>query len=169
MNLKQKIGSLTIKGNSNWLKKEESISSKRWLKVYSSEIARRVIYLLKERDMSQIELAEVLQVKPQRVNKIVKGKENLTIETIYKLSEALNFQLIIFPKYGWSFSEKSKIEYINLLKKENQNNMKEIDNSISMDDKYSHLKLTGENQYKSWNTNSPFIGEVEIVNEFANE
>ncbi len=169
MNLKQKLESLTTKNNSNWLKKEQTRISKRWLRVYSSEIARRIIYLLKEKDMSQLELAHILKVKPQRVNKIVKGQENLTIETIYKLSEALNFQLIMFPKYGWSFSDKSKIEYISLSNKEHQNYIKEIDDKKATIRVDSPWKIKGEHEYKGWNTNLPFIGDVEIVNDSVKE
>jgi ribosome-binding protein aMBF1 (putative translation factor) len=35
-----------------------------------------------------------MKVSPQQINKIVKGQENLTLETISKLEIALNIQLI---------------------------------------------------------------------------
>jgi transcriptional regulator with XRE-family HTH domain len=38
------------------------------------------------------------------VTKIVKGKENLTLETIYKLSKALDVELISFPEYAYTES-----------------------------------------------------------------
>lgn len=44
----------------------------------------------------------MLQVSPQRISKILKGQENLTLETIYKLSQVLNFELISFPEYKLS-------------------------------------------------------------------
>jgi transcriptional regulator with XRE-family HTH domain len=44
--------------------------------------------------MSQKELAERIGVSPQQVSKIVKGNENLTLETISKLEAALGVPLI---------------------------------------------------------------------------
>ncbi|CAN5559841.1 hypothetical protein BH11BAC3_BH11BAC3_47090 [soil metagenome] len=164
MNFKQKIENLTSKDGSNWLKKAEARNNNRWLKVYSSEIARRVIFLLKERSMSQLDLANALKVKPQRVNKIVKGKENLTLETIYKLSDALNFQLIKFPKYGWHYSEKSNVNYIDFPITNNEYNIKEIDSIVTVGNTDLLWTINKGYDHKGWNTELPFIGDAEIVN-----
>lgn len=43
---------------------------------------------------SQKELAQVLECSPQYVNKLVKGKERLQIDTITRLEAALNISLI---------------------------------------------------------------------------
>ena len=53
--------------------------------------------------MSQAKLAEVVGVSPQQISKIVKGHENLTLETIYKLSRALGEELIAFPVYKHNY------------------------------------------------------------------
>ena len=45
---------------------------------------------------SQKELAELLKISPQQVNKIVKGSENLTIETICKIENVLNIHFFEF-------------------------------------------------------------------------
>ena len=45
-------------------------------------------------NISQKDLADLLGLLPQQVNKWVKGKENLTLETIAKLEKALDFQLL---------------------------------------------------------------------------
>lgn len=70
--------------------------NKEWLK-YSSKIALRVNRFLKENTITQIQLAERLSVSPQQVNKLLKGRENLTLETLSKLELALGIKLILFP------------------------------------------------------------------------
>jgi transcriptional regulator with XRE-family HTH domain len=50
---------------------------------------------LREKGMTQKDLAEKLNVSPQQVSKIVKGKENLTLETISKLEYVLGVELIL--------------------------------------------------------------------------
>jgi DNA-binding MarR family transcriptional regulator len=58
-------------------------SNKAWLKK-SMLIAIAVLKVLREQKISQVELAEAMKVTPQYVNKILKGNENLTLETHHK-------------------------------------------------------------------------------------
>jgi transcriptional regulator with XRE-family HTH domain len=44
--------------------------------------------------MSQQKLAKLMNVSPQQISKIVKGHQNLTLETIVKLENALMIKLI---------------------------------------------------------------------------
>ena len=44
--------------------------------------------------MTQKSLAAKLDVSPQQVNKILKGHENLTLETISRIEEALGMELV---------------------------------------------------------------------------
>lgn len=44
--------------------------------------------------LSQKQLAERMDVSPQQISKIVKGQENLTLETISNLEIALGIQII---------------------------------------------------------------------------
>jgi len=67
--------------NSGWLKR-------------SSKIAYRILNELDEQGILQKELALRMGVSPQYVSKIVKGKENLSLETIWKIEEALGITLI---------------------------------------------------------------------------
>lgn len=72
-----------------------------WLRK-SAHIALRILSTLRERGITQASLAEKIGVSPQYINKVVKGKENLSLETICKLEEALNIVLIEVennPKY----------------------------------------------------------------------
>ena len=43
---------------------------------------------------SQKDLADMMGVSPQQVNKMVRGSENLTLETISKVEKALGIQLM---------------------------------------------------------------------------
>ena len=72
----------------NWRKSNED-----WLDK-SSAIAIKILHTLRTQQLSQKELAEKLGVSAQHINKIVKGKENLSLDTISKLEIALGIQLI---------------------------------------------------------------------------
>ncbi len=92
--IKKKIAEVAEKDKSKWLEKAKYRRENRnWL-LKSKRIALRVLGVLKERGMQQKELAEQLGVSPQQVSKIVKGKENLTLETISKLESVLEINLI---------------------------------------------------------------------------
>jgi len=87
-------------GKSGWLEKaKKRQANKAWLK-HSQKIAFKVLRTLRENKANnegiskQTELATALGVSPQQINKIVKGKENLTLETVSKLEQALNISLI---------------------------------------------------------------------------
>jgi transcriptional regulator with XRE-family HTH domain len=89
-----------MKTQSNYLQNAKfRIENKKWLS-YSSNIALRVLAALEEsEEMTQKTLAEKVGVSPQYINKVLKGQENLSLQTIAKLSEALNIELITFPKF----------------------------------------------------------------------
>jgi plasmid maintenance system antidote protein VapI len=80
--------------NSNWKEKAEyRRANKRWLDK-SAVIALIILNHLKEKGINQKQLAAMINVTPQYINKIVKGKENLSLDTITKLEEALGITLI---------------------------------------------------------------------------
>lgn len=86
-----------VVGQSNWKDKARQRNvDKLWLKK-SRAIAFRVLDALKAKKMTQVQLAKLLDVSPQQVNKIVKGRENLTLETISKLEDALSISLFVMP------------------------------------------------------------------------
>ncbi|HEX5172045.1 MAG TPA: helix-turn-helix transcriptional regulator [Cyclobacteriaceae bacterium] len=57
-------------------------------------VAFRVLDILDERGLSQQDLAHKMKVTRQHVNKVLKGQENMTFETIDKLERALGIELI---------------------------------------------------------------------------
>ena len=67
--------------------------NRRWLR-YSGFIALTVMHRLEELKMSQKELAEKMKCSPQYVSKLLKGSENLTLDTISKLEECLDLNLV---------------------------------------------------------------------------
>lgn len=90
-----------------WAEKtRERVKNKRWL-TYSSQIARRILAEIKEnQDLNQKKIAAALGVTPQYISQILKGEENLSLETIAKISAALGVELISFPDYLYSVPAK---------------------------------------------------------------
>ena len=93
-NLNEKLSTLAATQPSDWKAKAKYRRENReWLKK-SAAIAVRVLDALKAQNLSQKELAERMNVSPQQISKIVKGQENLTLETISNLELALDIQII---------------------------------------------------------------------------
>ena len=64
-----------------------------WLR-YSGFIAVAVLHQLEMRNIRQKDLAEKMGCSPQYISKILKGSENLTLETISKLEDCLDLDLV---------------------------------------------------------------------------
>ena len=78
----------------------------RWLR-YSAMIALQVRDRMSQIGMTQVVLAEKLGCTQQHISMLLKGKNNLTLETIAKLEEALDFDIIgkaLIPVDGYSQS-----------------------------------------------------------------
>jgi len=110
-----KLNKIAVK-DEKWLQvaKNRQIN-KKW-QSHSSKIASKILITLREKKMKQNQLAEILGVSAQQVNKIVKGRENLTLETIAKLENALEIKLI-FNEYRTNFVLKEygeKTQYVYL-------------------------------------------------------
>jgi transcriptional regulator with XRE-family HTH domain len=72
---------------------QERIRNRAMLKE-SQNIALKVLLKLDELGWNQRRLAKEMGVTPQQVNKIVSGKENLTIDTLVKLQRILEMPLL---------------------------------------------------------------------------
>lgn len=82
---------------SPWLEKARwRAENREWLRT-AADIALRCLRVMRAQGITQKELAERMDVSPQQVSKILKGKENLTLETIEKLEKALGISLIGVP------------------------------------------------------------------------
>lgn len=93
-NLKEKLSGLASDKPSEWKAKAQYRRENReWLRK-SAAIAVQVLNSLKAQNLSQKDLAERMNISPQQINKIVKGQENLTLETISNLEIALGIQIM---------------------------------------------------------------------------
>jgi antitoxin component HigA of HigAB toxin-antitoxin module len=72
-----------------WRRKNAS-----WL-IHSQKIAVKVIMKMKELHLTQQALAERMNCTQQYVSKILKGTENLSLDTMDRLGRALQINLIV--------------------------------------------------------------------------
>ncbi|OQP48973.1 hypothetical protein A4H97_29245 [Niastella yeongjuensis] len=92
--LMKKLAELESNESSDLLEKiKYRIENREWLR-RSAIIAVKVLSALKAQKLTQKDLAERMDVSPQQISKIVKGQENLTLETIAKLELILGIQII---------------------------------------------------------------------------
>ena len=97
-----KFKALVSESSSGWLEKAKwRAKNEDWLDV-SFQVATRVLKALREKNMTQKDLSELLEVTPQQVSKILKGTENLTLETITRIERALQIDLVKVPKHTLS-------------------------------------------------------------------
>lgn len=99
-----KLKAISTPVEEDWLKIAEEWEKEDVYLEKSTRIAVTVLSILRERKMTKQDLAEKMGVSAQYVSKIVKGNENLTLETITKLEKALGVELISItdPKYVFS-------------------------------------------------------------------
>lgn len=93
----------TNKEKLNSLVKKDAKETRAWIKAQnknrktrraSQKIALHIRKRLEELKWRQKDLAERMEVKPQQVNKWVSGKENFRLDTIMRLGEILEVDLI---------------------------------------------------------------------------
>ncbi len=80
----------------DWRVGEDAIryaKEKGWLK-YSRKIAIKVAMAMKQQNLSRQDVAERMGCSPQYVSRLLKGGENLSLETICKLEDALNIAIL---------------------------------------------------------------------------
>lgn len=79
---------------SQWKKEADfRVANKSWLR-YSQHIAMLMLDKMEELHMTQKILAEKMGCSQQYVSKILKGRENLSIETLCKIEDALQITLL---------------------------------------------------------------------------
>lgn len=91
----EKLQSIVKPDPGTWKKEAQwRHENKTWLRK-SQKIAFKILRTLREQKKTQKELAGIMNVSPQQVNKWVKGKENFTLETLSRLEEALEINLLV--------------------------------------------------------------------------
>lgn len=79
-----------------WMVAEERIryaKAKGWLR-YSRKIAIKMAMAMKQQGLSRQDVADRMECSPQYISKLLKGEENLSLETICKLEDALNIAIL---------------------------------------------------------------------------
>lgn len=71
-----------------WLRKNRN-----WLRM-SKEVAMCIQYFLRTNNLTQKELAERMNVSAAYIGKVLKGEENLTLETICKIQDAIGSKIV---------------------------------------------------------------------------
>lgn len=94
MSLHDKLKRISSSNKSNWVEDTGKELAKSGARLKARQIALRILHLLKEKNITQAELAQRMGVSRQQVTKIVKGQENITLETIDKVERALDTTLI---------------------------------------------------------------------------
>lgn len=67
-----------------------------WLR-YSQHIAMLMLDRMDELGINQKQLAEKMNCSPQYISKVLKGRENLSLETLFKIESALDISIIKEP------------------------------------------------------------------------
>lgn len=100
-----KFKALVSEEKSGWLEKAKwREENQDWLDI-SFAIAVKILAAFRANKKtgtfpnSQKELAEAMGCSPQYVNKLLKGTENLQLETITKIGSILNIKLIEVPQF----------------------------------------------------------------------
>lgn len=83
---------------SRWRENAEwRMMNKSWLR-YSQQIAMMMLDRMEELHMSQKQLSELMGCSQQYVSKVLKGQENLSLETLSKIERCLNLHIIAEPE-----------------------------------------------------------------------
>ena len=86
-----------------------------WLK-YSRYISQQVLRAMEEQSVTQVGLAKRMGCTQQYVSNLLKGSSNMTLETIARLENALNIDLIksaLTYVGGYSSATVSRPQYLN--------------------------------------------------------
>lgn len=79
---------------SRWREKAmERQANKEWLR-YSQNIAMMMLDKMEELGITQKAVAERMGCSQQYISRVLKGSENLSIETIFKIESALGLQIL---------------------------------------------------------------------------
>ena len=91
------------------------MENKAWLR-YSQAIAMIVLDAMEETGLTQKALAEKMGCSQQYISKILKGQENMSLETISKLESALDLDMLSISPVsvsGYSPAKSMKPIYLN--------------------------------------------------------
>lgn len=89
-----KLNEHRSKTPSKWREKAEwRVANKSWLR-YSQRIAMIMLDRMEELGLTQKSVAEKMGCSQQYISRVLKGTENLSIETITKIENALELEIL---------------------------------------------------------------------------
>ena len=89
-----KLKSHQSESPSRWREKAEwRLQNKSWLR-HSQHIALLMLDKMEEMHLTQKQLAEQMGCSQQYVSKVLKGQENLSLETMTKIENCLNLSIL---------------------------------------------------------------------------
>jgi len=97
MNLESKIKGLISNDPSRWLEDADYYDANKYWMDKSALIAVKILSAIRNQSVTQKEIAEAIGVTPQYINKVLKGRENLSLATITKIERSLSISLISIP------------------------------------------------------------------------
>ncbi len=111
MSLKNKILSRVTKNNSNWVEQlNYDIENREEIRAINF-IVLTIKQYMKEHGLKQNELAEILGVTPQYVNKLLHGQvRNIGIGTLLKYGNKLGLKLVEVPGLEEKSEQKEQLE-----------------------------------------------------------
>lgn len=90
---------------SDWRERAEWRRSNRdWIR-RSQEIALRMLNSMDEQHLTQRALAERMGCTQQYISKVLKGQENLSLETLVKIEDALGIELLVRTRKPTEYTE----------------------------------------------------------------
>ena len=79
---------------SKWKERAEwRMQNKSWLR-HSQHIAMKMLEKMDELSMTQKQLADLMGCSQQYVSKVLKGQENLSLETMSKIEDCLHISIL---------------------------------------------------------------------------
>ena len=84
--------------NAEWRRKNRA-----WLR-HSQHIAMMMLDKMEELHLSQKQLSELMGCSQQYVSKVLKGQENLSLETISKIEACLDLQIMPTSPYQYAYA-----------------------------------------------------------------
>ena len=80
---------------SHWREEAEARrANKPWLR-FSQQVAIAMLDRMEQLGLTQKKLAELMGCSQQYISKVLKGRENLSIETIFKIEDALQLHILL--------------------------------------------------------------------------
>lgn len=149
---KERFKELISKEPSGFIAAQAADKNDRDKKLRSFKVALSVLEILEHKKMSQSTLAVNMGVTPQTISKWLKGKSNMTLETIEKLEKALGYKIIEIRNIDFD-RESRNVEFV--MKKMNERTIKvktrkqDVTEAIVSKDDYQVRRSVKANTFNS--------------------